>query len=181
MLRKICAFVLHHVFGWKETSGPIPEKKGIILGIPHTSNFDFLLSWVYYTSLGMKASFMIKKEAFRWPIGFFLKKMGGIPVDRSHGAGVIIQIVEEFKTRDMLHLCITPEGTRSRTTHWKAGFHTIARDAGVPVYLGYFDYAKKEIGIFEKFELTDDVQADMKRLKSRYKGITPKHPEKFAI
>ncbi|MDP4205504.1 MAG: 1-acyl-sn-glycerol-3-phosphate acyltransferase [Bacteroidota bacterium] len=180
MLKYICKILLN-LWGWKGISGPLKENKGIIIGAPHTSNLDFLVSWMYYTSLGMKASFLIKQEAFVWPFGSLLKKMGGIPVDRRHGANSIMQVVDEFKKRKTLHLCITPEGTRSKTTRWKAGFHAIARNADIPVYLGVFDYGKKEIGIFEKFELTDDVNADMRRLRSRYKNVTARHPEKFSV
>jgi hypothetical protein len=67
------------------------------------------------------------------------------------------------------------------TKKWKAGFHTIATTANVPVYLGSFDWGRKEITIGNKFELTDDSKADIIRMKDFYrkKGVVGKFPENF--
>jgi len=179
-MKKLTAFILR-LLGWKVMSGVAPESKCIILGAPHTSALDFVISWLYYTSVGGKAYVMVKKEFFFWPVGYIVRWMGGIPVDRTRGANVLKQVVDEFKTRDYLHLAIAPEGTRKPTARWKGGFHTMARLADVPVYLGYFDWGKKEIGFNEKFELTDDLNADLKRVRQWYKdkGVQGKHPELF--
>ena len=48
---------------------------------PHTSNWDFILGKMAFISY-IKAKYLIKKEAFFFPFWFFLRKMGGIPVDR---------------------------------------------------------------------------------------------------
>jgi 1-acyl-sn-glycerol-3-phosphate acyltransferase len=112
-----------------------------------------------------------------------LKKTGGLPVDRSKGAPILKQIIDAFKSHEIFHLAITPEGTRKRTKNWKAGFHAIAKATGATVYLGYFDWGRKEIGWYEPFELTDNAQADIKRMKAFYrtKGLTGKHPELFTL
>ena len=179
-MKRFCSFLLK-IMGWKSYGTEVPEKKCIIIGVPHTSAWDFVLSWIFYTSLGGKASVLIKKEFFFWPIGYFVKKMGGIPIDRSKGANVIRQTVKLFEEREYMHLALTPEGTRERTTKWKAGFHTIAKNANVLVYLGGFDWGRKQMSIFEKFELTDDYKEDIKRMKDFYreKGVKGKFPEKF--
>lgn len=179
---KYIAKFIFKLSGWKGFGGIVPDKKSIIIGAPHTSGWDFFMSWLYYTSIGGKASFLIKKEFFFWPMGYFLRSMGGIPVDRSRGSNVIKQVVDEFNKRDVLHLAITPEGTRKRTSRWKGGFHTIARHSGATVYLGYFDFGHKEIGFDTKFELTDDVNSDLKRMRQWYKdkGVIGKYPELFS-
>jgi 1-acyl-sn-glycerol-3-phosphate acyltransferase len=169
------------LLGWKTIGGVAAEPKCIIIGIPHTSAWDFVISWLFYTSIGGRASVLIKKEFFFWPLGFFLRKMGGVPIDRSKGANVVRQTIHFFNERDHMHLAMTPEGTRKRTKNWKAGFHTIATMANVSVYLGSFDWGRKEITIGNKFELTDDSKEDIKRMKDFYreKGVIGKHPEKF--
>jgi len=179
-MRRIAGFTLK-LMGWKAVGGPAPEKKCIIVAAPHTSAWDFVISWLYYTSVGGKASILIKKEFFFWPLGYIVKAMGGVPIDRSRGANVIKQVVKEFETRETLHLAITPEGTRQRNARWKGGFHTMARLANVPVYAGFFDFGKKEVGFETIFELTDDMQADLKRLRKWYrnKGVVGKYPENF--
>jgi 1-acyl-sn-glycerol-3-phosphate acyltransferase len=118
--------------------------------------------------LGGKANILIKKEFFFWPIGYILKKMGGIPIDRSKASNVVRQIINQFNQRDYMHLAITPEGTRKRTRNWKGGFHTIARTANIPVYLVSFDWGRKTMTIWGKMELTDNQQEDIKRMKEFY-------------
>src|SRR5665647_3939594 len=88
MVRIICKLLLR-IFGFKAVGGVIPEPKAIVLGIPHTSNWDFILSFVYYRAVGGKSNTMVKKEFFVWPLGYFVRWMGGIPVDRSKGASPV--------------------------------------------------------------------------------------------
>lgn len=161
----------------------MPSKKAIIIGVPHTSAWDFVISWLYYTSVGGTAHIIVKKEFFFWPVGYFMKKMGSLPVDRSRGASLVKQVIDEMNRRDTMHLAITPEGTRTLTKKWKAGFHAIAKATGATVYLGFFDWGRKQVGWYETLELTDDAQADIKRMKEYYKklGIVGKHPERFTL
>ncbi len=160
----------------------MPHKKAIIIGVPHTSAWDFVISYLYYTSVGGVAHIMIKKEFFFWPVGYFLRKMGALPIDRSKGATVIKQVINEMNSREEMHLAITPEGTRKLNKHWKAGFHTIAKATGAIVYLGFFDFGRKEIGWLEILELTDDPQHDIKRMKAYYRkrNVKAKYPELFS-
>ncbi len=180
MWKWICKQLLN-LLGFKGFNGIMPDKKAIIIGVPHTSGWDFIVSYLHYASLGATASTVIKKEFFFWPLGYIIKKLGGIPIDRSKSLSVVKQIINEFNSRETLHLAITPEGTRKLTKNWKAGFHTIAKATGASVYLGVFDFGKKQVGWYEKFELTDDAQADIKRMKAFYreKGLVGKHPELF--
>ena len=182
MMKKcICKFFLK-VMGWKAIEPPVPEPKCIILGVPHTSTWDFIISYLYYGAVGGKAYVIIKKEFFFWPLGPIIRSLGGIPIDRAHSVSVVKQVIDAFKKRDTLHLAIAPEGTRKAIAKWKTGFHTMAKAAGVPVYLGYFDWGKKIVGRGEKFELTDDAQSDLIRIQQHYKkmGVVGKHPERLA-
>ncbi|NQU52686.1 MAG: 1-acyl-sn-glycerol-3-phosphate acyltransferase [Bacteroidetes bacterium] len=169
------------IFGWKMVGGIAPENKCIIIGAPHTSSWDFIISWLYYSSLGGKANILIKKEFFFWPVSSILRGMGGVPIDRSKGANVIRQVIQLFNEREHLHLAISPEGTRKLTKNWKAGFHIIAKEAKVPVYLGSYDWGKKEVTVGVKFELTEDAKEDIKRMKDYYreKGVKGRFPDLF--
>lgn len=179
-MKYLCRFLLR-IAGWKAMEPPVPEPKCIILGVPHTSAWDFVVSYLYYHSFGASANIMIKGDFFKGPMGPILKRMGGIPLDKNKGATLTRQIIEEFNSRESLHLAIAPEGTRDATEKWKTGFHTIAKAANVPVYLGYFDWGKKEVGRGVKFEITDDAQGDLKKIRQWYKdkGVQGKFPKKF--
>ena len=180
MIRGICRLILK-LGGWKTISGEMPDKKAIILGVPHTSMWDFVVSWLYYTSVGGRSRMLIKKEAFFWPLGGLLRMLGAIPVDRSRSVPLLKQTIDAFGKYDKFHLAIAPEGTRKRTKKWKAGFHSIAKATGAKVYLGFFDWKKKEVGWRDTFEISADPQADITRIKAYYRqmGLTGKHPELF--
>lgn len=171
MWKRFCGWMLRRL-GWTAVGGPVPESRAIILGVPHTSIWDFAISYLYYTSVGGKASVMIKKEFFFWPLGPVLRRLGGVPVDRGRGAAMLVRsMIREFENTPVLHLAIAPEGTRKAVKKWKTGFHTIARSAGVPVYLGYFDWGTRRVGRGEKFELTDNAAADMAAIQACYEKM----------
>lgn len=179
-MRKFCKFFLK-ISGWTVDSGLVPEKKCIILGAPHTSVLDFVVAYLYYYSQGGNAKCMVKKELFIPVLRWFIRKMGGIPVDRKNSTSLVKSVIHQFETTEVLHLAIAPEGTRKPVKHWKTGFHLIAKTANVPVYLAYFDWGTKHVGYFAKVELTDDPKADMARIQHMYanRGLVGRHPENY--
>ena len=72
------------LIGWEiDKTSPEGLTKCVIVMGPHTSNWDFVLGKMAFISYGVKAKYLIKKAAFFFPFGMVLKRMGGIPVDRS--------------------------------------------------------------------------------------------------
>ena len=124
---------------------------------------------------------MVKGELFWGPLGWLLRKLGGIPVDRKRGSNVALSVIKEMKAKKVVHLALAPEGTRKPVKRWKTGFHTIAREVGCPVYMGYFDWGTKRISRGQKGELTDDARADMARIQAMYEEmhLVGKHPEMY--
>lgn len=180
-MKKISAWLLK-VLGWTVDSGTVPEKKCIILGAPHTTTWDFLIAYLYYKSQGGDARCMVKKEIFRIPVlGSVIRAMGGVPVDRKNPASLVRSIISEMEKREEFHLAIAPEGTRKPVARWKTGFHLIATKANIPVYLAYFDWSTKHVGYKCKVELTDDANADMRRIQDMYEEmhLVGKHPKKY--
>lgn len=177
---RFCGWCLKKL-GWEAVGGPPPEPKAVILGVPHTSMADFVVAYLFYTSLGEVGHVMIKKELFFWPLGPILRSMGCIPVDRSNSANLVKSLISEMEQDSFFKLAIAPEGTRKPVKRWKAGGIVIAREAGVPVYAGYFDWGTRRVSCGEKFPLTDDPKADIRRLQEYYENLhlTGKHPEKY--
>ena len=108
--------------GWTAEGSIPPEDKCIVLGVPHTSVVDFVVAWAAYTYMGGTPNIMIKKEFFFWPLGWLLRKMGAVPVDRSKGSNVALHNIQAMKNSEKMHLAIAPEGTRKKTDNWKMGF-----------------------------------------------------------
>ena len=179
---KFCGKLLRRM-GWESVGGPMKEKKAIVLGVPHTSVWDFLVSYLFYTQFGKVAHIMIKKEFFFWPLGPILRACGAVPVDRESAASMVRSLIHEMDQADEFHLAIAPEGTRKAVKRWKTGFHLIARETGATVYVGYYDWGRKRISVGEPIELTDDPKADMQRIYDIYRpmGIQGKHKDGFIV
>ena len=179
---RFCGKMLRRM-GWESVGGPMKEKKAIVLGVPHTSVWDFLVSYLFYTQFGKVAHIMIKKEFFFWPLGPILRACGAVPVDRESAASMVRSLIHEMDQADEFHLAIAPEGTRKAVKRWKTGFHLIAREPGATVYVGYYDWGRKRISVGEPFDLTDDPKADMQRIYDIYRpmGIQGKHKDGFIV
>ena len=167
------------IFGWKAITNLPEPLKSVICIAPHTSNWDFPIGELYYWVLGRHSHFLMKKAWFFFPMGNFLRAMGGVPVDRSKRNSVTEQMANEFAKRETFHLAITPEGTRSPVKKWKMGLYHIAVKAGVPIQLAYIDYAKKEMGITKIVYPSGNEAADLSEIQDFYKDVQPRYPEKF--
>ena len=164
--------------GWKAVGTPPPGGRYVIIAAPHTSNWDFVYFLGLINELGIDAHFMAKDSLFRWPMGGFMRDMGGISVDRSARKNVVEAMIGEFARRDRFALTIAPEGTRSAVQQWRTGFYHIALGAGVPLVIGMMDYGKKTGGLGPSIMPTGDYKADMKQVAEIYQSVTPKHPER---
>jgi len=167
--------------GWKVSITVPDNPKCLICVAPHTSNWDFVVGKLAYTSVGRDAGFLMKSQWFFWPLGYFFRALGGIPVERKNKTLSLTDIVvEKFRMSDRLQLAITPEGTRSYTTRWHTGFLYIALRANVPIQLGVIDYERKLVKINDVFVPTGDVDVDIRAVKHFYAPYKGKYPEKFS-
>ncbi len=161
-----------------DLGGELPNlPKFLIIGAPHTSNWDFVLAIAMKVALGLDARWLGKHTIFRPPFGSLMRWLGGFPVDRSARHSVVAQTIEAFAQRDRFVVGVTPEGTRKRVDRWKTGFYHVAQGAGVPIVPFYFDYARKVLGFGPPFELSGDLEADMKQIRAFYAPFEGKKPE----
>lgn len=167
--------------GWNISNDVVIPAKCVICIAPHTSNWDFIWSNLFNKAMRAKAHFFMKKEWFRFPLGKFMRALGGIPVDRSKKTSLTDQIAEEFEKHDQFQIGITPEGTRKYNTEWKRGFYYIALKANVPIVLASIDYEKKELGYKKIIHPTGNYDTDIIEIKSFYKNVKGKRPELFGI
>lgn len=164
--------------GWT-CGGPLPEiDKAVIIASPHTSNWDFYHMMTYMLAAEFQLRWMGKKELFSFPFGPMLRMSGGVPVNRSGPGGLVQSMVEEFENNEKLWLVVPPKGTRGASDYWKSGFYAIARAASVPILLSYLDYSEKRIGFGPFFHASDDISADMDRIREFYKDFGGKYPAK---
>ncbi len=177
---KLFSRLMLKMLGWKiEVNMPSDVRKVVMLVAPHTTNYDFFIGRLVFNIVGLPVKFLIKEEAFSFPFGGLLKKMGGIPVQRGKRNNLVHQLADHFNQAEKLVLVITPEGTRKYTKYWKKGFYYIAIEAQVPVALGYLDYKYKKAGVKKLVYPSGDLKEDFEEFKTYYQNLHAYHPEKF--
>lgn len=163
---------------WKLVTQPAPTKPTILIGAPHTSNWDFVLMLAIAWKLGIDVRWLGKKSLFNGWRGPIMRKIGGIPVDRADPSRVVSEVVERVRSGEVFSLVVTPDGTRKGHSHWKSGFYRIAQETGLPVQLGYVDRTTMTTGLGPTLELTGNVSADMDKIREFYAdkaGLRPQH------
>ncbi|MCU0729284.1 MAG: lysophospholipid acyltransferase family protein [Sphingopyxis sp.] len=169
-------FAFYRRRGWTAV-GEVPEpRRFVLIAAPHTSNWDFVYYLGLTQALGLRTFFMAKKSLFRWPMGGFMRAMGGVEIDRSKGGNYVQAMVDEFARRAEFVLTVAPEGTRGRTAKWKTGFYQIAMKANVPLVVGMMDYGRKTGGLGPLIWPTGDFRADMLKVLDVYRTCIPKNP-----
>ena len=165
--------------GWKYVIKFPKEKKFVIIAAPHTSNWDFFFFVLLLWATKVKFDWPGKHTIFRGPTGFILKKMGGIPINRTIKNNLVNTIAEKFNNNEEYIFLVAPEGTRSKTVYWKAGFYYIAKKVNVPIALGYIDYRAKTLGFNKYFYPSEKLEDDIQLLKDFYNSKKGLHPEKY--
>ncbi|HUQ47708.1 MAG TPA: lysophospholipid acyltransferase family protein [Gemmatimonadaceae bacterium] len=162
--------------------GEVPdEPKFVIIVVPHTSNWDFIVGVGALFALGFRISFLGKHTLFKWPLGTFMRWLGGIPVERSVSRDRVGENISAFRSADKMILAVAPEGTRKLVKDWKTGFYHVAEGARVPIVPVAFDYGSKTIELFLPFWTTGEKENDIRRLKDLYREVIPKNPENFQL
>jgi 1-acyl-sn-glycerol-3-phosphate acyltransferase len=176
---KIISRLLLMVKGWTYNVDIIkPIDKCVLIIAPHTSAWDMALGKAIFVLTKIPAKIAVKKEAFFWPLNWFLRYLGAIPIDRTPKDGskqrisLVDAMANSIKKEKKIVMVITPEGSRGKRKQWKTGFYHIAVKANVPIALGYLDFDVKE-GIIEKILYpTGDMDKDMREIMDFYKDKT---------
>lgn len=155
------------------------HKKAMIIGAPHTSNWDFLVMLMAALILRMPARWLGKHTLFLGPMGPIMRFLGGIPIDRRARFNSVEQISQKFATTENMILIIAPEGTRSAVAKWRTGFYFMAQAAKVPMVFAYLDYAKREVGVLAIEYAQGDVEQDVMRYQAMYNSVPGKNPQNY--
>lgn len=174
------ARLIVRVAGWR-MEGTLPDlDQFVVIGAPHTSNWDGVLMMLLSISFNVRMIFLGKHTLFKPPFGWFMRMLGGIPINRASSVHAVDQVVAVFRQRPRMVLVLAPEGTRRKVTAWKSGFYYIALGAGVPIVLGYVDYPSKRVGLGPVFTPTGDYEADLRSILAFYADKRGFHPERMS-
>jgi hypothetical protein len=165
---------LMRLAGWR-IEGEIPdEPKLVLVGAPHTTNFDFAVTKIAAAAVGVRISWVGKKSLFPGPVGWLGRRLGGIPVDRAASTGFVDAMADEFRRRDRFYLALMPAGSRSTPDSWRSGFYYIARAADVPIVPIGFDWAHRTVRLGPVIRLRPDgrYDDDVAAIRSHFDGLT---------
>jgi 1-acyl-sn-glycerol-3-phosphate acyltransferase len=173
------------LFGWQYVFSGLPSQQGVIIGYPHTSNWDFIVMVLVKWATGLQIQFLAKQSLFNYPIfSPWLRQLGGIPIDRSSQHGVVGDMLALFaKAKEegtYLWLALSPEGTRKFTHGWRSGFYQLALQAEVPLCTVRIDYGNKMVDFSTCMRLTGYETADYKALAKAFEGAKGFHAHQAA-
>jgi 1-acyl-sn-glycerol-3-phosphate acyltransferase len=168
--------VVFRLKGWRVSGNAPAVRKYVLIGAPHTSNWDFVFFAGTVQQLGIRPSFIGKHTLFHWPLRRFMYDMGGMPIDRSKPGGYTRSVIRAFAQASEMALVIAPEGTRKSSGEWRSGFYHIAMGAGVPIVPAWVDHARKQGGIGAPIMPSGDYAADMAQLLAFFRKVMPDCP-----
>lgn len=162
-------------WGWR-FEGSLPNvSKAVIIIAPHTSNWDFVLGLLALFAVGVRVSWFGKHTLFKAPFKGLLRRLGGIPIDRSSASGAVEQMVTLFRDSEARLVGLSPEGTRKPVPRWHTGFWHIAAGAGCPIVPIAFDWGLQVIRFGEPLQPSGDLEADLEVLRRFFSGVWGKH------
>lgn len=167
------------VFGWR-IEGEIPNlERVLIIGAPHTSNWDFVYAMAAILGLNLKLRWLGKHTIFKPGVTWFMNWLGGIPVNRGQPETIIDNVARLVEQDKGIVIGLAPEGTRKKVEKWKTGFLRIAEATDCKIFLVGLDFPGKRIVLDRLFEPSGDYDADIATLQEFYRGYTGKYPDQF--
>jgi 1-acyl-sn-glycerol-3-phosphate acyltransferase len=177
LLRRNFARLVLRAARWK-TVGTVP-KRGVLVGAPHTSNWDWVLTMLLAWDSDIQIKLLVKQEFFVGPLAPVLRATGAVALDRTDPGTTVRDLLVQAERDEPFLLGIAAEGTRSKGEYWKSGFYRIAQQGGLPITLAFLDGPSRTVGWGPTFSPTGNVRADMDRVRAFYADKTGLKPEGF--
>lgn len=184
-MRALGRLILRTV-GMRLDGGFSDTPRAVLVGWPHTSNLDGIVALAGVAVIGLRPAIAVKDSLFGPGTGAALRAFGGVPVSRDAPGGVVGEIVAAFGEAERAAaprvFAISPEGTRSGGSGWKSGWHRAAVQAGVPVAVLGFDWARRRrdrrLVVLGTVVPCGDLDADTQAVEALLAGIVGRHPER---
>jgi len=178
MKQKICRLILFKLLGWRIVGEPPKQKKYLFVGVPHTSNWDFVYGWLAINALGLGVNIFAKDVFFIWPLHYVCRFLGVLPVNRRKSTNFVDSVAERFELVNELKLLLTPEGTRSFQPTLKSGYYYLAKKANVPIVVAGPNFKDKVFTILPPRKPLANFSLDQEQVIEFSKTQYGKYPDK---
>ncbi len=184
-LKKAISSILVKFHGWKLIGTPVPPEaqRCVFVFAPHTSNWDWYYGTISMFNWGLPMKVAIKDFWMKFPFGFFVRRLGGVAVDRSSTKGFsqVEKMASLFETNDKISFVITPEGTRKKRVRWKTGFFHIAHKAQVPIVMLKANFPGRTVEFGPVLDTNEGIDKVMTDMMDFFRDCGPIRPEYFAL
>ncbi len=177
MKQRICHYIMFKLLGWRMIGDPPVNKKYIFVGVPHTSNWDFVYGWLAIQALDLNVKIFAKDVFFIWPINYVCAFLGVLPVNRRKRTNFVDSIAEKLDAAEQLRLLITPEGTRAYQSTLKSGYYHLSKKANVPIVLAGPNFKDKTFTIMPARSAMATFEEDQANVIEFCKTQHAYHPE----
>ena len=176
-MNKVADIIFFKIFKWKVLGNSNLPKKCVVIVAPHTHWIDFFLAMIVRKVTNQNINFIAKQELFKFPLGYFIRMLGGRPVNRTSRSKTVDVISEIFNNETEFKLGISPEGTRKKVKKWKTGFYYIAKKASVPIISVTLNFNDKNVNFSPPYYPTDNFETDLKKIRSFFRDVKGKIPK----
>lgn len=91
--------------------GSCPNTSKFVAIGSHKSYCNVVIGLSVVVSLGLRVNWMAKHTAFKPPFGAIIKRLGGVPINRTATANVVDQMTQKVKNATRIILVVMPEGS----------------------------------------------------------------------
>ncbi len=179
LVRRNLARLLLRVTGWKTVG--TPPSAGVLVGAPHTSNWDWLTAVLMAWTHSVQLKILVKDSFFKGPLAPIMRASGAVEIDRANPGATVRQLLAQAATDERFLLAIAAEGTRGQGEYWKSGFYRISQQTGLPITLGFIDAPSKTVGFGPALMPSGDVGADMDLIREFYADKRGFYPENATV
>ena len=167
------------VIGWSLEGSIADAERLLIVAAPHTSNWDFVYDITAVLGINARVRWLGKHTIFFPGFAWFMRWLGGIPVNRDKPEAVMGYVNEVVKKDKGVIIVVAPEGTRKKSKKWKTGFLRIAKENNCKIQMGALDFPNKRIVLGDMFEPTGDNEADVAAIIKYYGQFKGRYPDQF--
>lgn len=177
MIQKCCAFLLYRLLGWR-LSGEIPyqQKKLMIVFVPHTSNWDFVVGWLLVRAEDLQVTIFAKDQFDFFPFTYAYSFFGVVPIKRHKSANFVEQATQLYQQENRFWGAMAPEGTRGYIQQLKSGYYYLAKAANVQLLVVGLDFKKKTVVIEPLRNVLPTFDQDVVCMSTFGKSIHAKIP-----
>jgi 1-acyl-sn-glycerol-3-phosphate acyltransferase len=177
MIQKISAFILYRLMGWR-LKGSIPWKTDrlMLVLIPHTSNWDFVVGMLFIKAEKVRVTIYGKDAFYFFPFNYLYDYLGVVPVRRKSKANFVQQASAVFDQNKRRWVAMAPEGTRSHRAKLKSGYYYLAKQANLPIVAVGLCFQDKILTVESPREIFDSFEEDSQNLIAFAQSMRAKRP-----